>query len=781
MIVETKQRSEREEGDTEEREELCQDMKTMECAFCHGTSQNQTTGKLFIKKGVAAHQNCMLFSSNLVTSDSQDFEDFAGFQLKDVKAEIRRGRRLKCSYCKKLGASVGCEVPSCRRSYHYPCAVKDGAKIVQKEEEYKIYCKDHRMQRSRNKRQRTNGNNQGVLEDDLPNGHRGDAAVPGTSESAVPEASRWNWNSDDVITICSSDDDDDEDEKFQAVAENPTQDGWSGRQRSITPQERSTSSSRDSVPNDLRNLQKEESSPVSSSDERSESLLSPTRGETLILTNSQIEIILLPASSQETTETADTGRRENAEGRVSPEPIPMELEDTQVMERDANSGDDSERTQIESDDEDAGQSLPLVNPRDPGCPPLLNQTQLRQEQVQHGQQQCRLPHIALPICLNPALEEPLLQGERSSSVSIPYSILGLSDSAPEAQTSLFSNMAASPLKHCSVKLEPLNVQTTPSPAAERCTSSSSSQNLLHSLSPGTHMPQSASILSPLDSPGPSPTPSDVSESSHNILPPSASIEPSHDAPPTSPSIDLSHNALPTSPSSELSNAALPLSTSIDPSHDAPPTSPSSDTSHNALPPSTDPSHNALPPSPSTDPSHNALPPSPSTDPSHDASSTSVSIDPSHNALRSSISRKPSHNASPPSTLIGAGEPGQGGTSPFQTDHPKEGPMLCKCLDMVHKKMKTISQQLSSISTRLGALEDRLAQTAPLGTISDCPVDQRCSAVGGPSPAVMESLASGSQGAACSPRRGPKRRGPKRRGYFLIPYMLVKKVCKRKKM
>uniref|UniRef100_H2ZW47 PHD-type domain-containing protein n=1 Tax=Latimeria chalumnae TaxID=7897 RepID=H2ZW47_LATCH len=112
-------------------------------------------GKLFIKKGVAAHQNCMLFSSNLVTSDSQDFEDFAGFRLKDVETEIRRGRRLKCSYCKKPGASVGCEVPSCRRSYHYPCAVENGAKIVEEEEEYKyiVNFKRHHKLYHRSERQ----------------------------------------------------------------------------------------------------------------------------------------------------------------------------------------------------------------------------------------------------------------------------------------------------------------------------------------------------------------------------------------------------------------------------------------------------------------------------------------------------------------------------------------------------------------------------------------------------------------------------------------------------
>nr|XP_014352337.1 PREDICTED: PHD finger protein 6-like isoform X2 [Latimeria chalumnae] len=120
----------------------------MECAFCHGRDEDDITEELLVKEGVTAHVNCMLFSSNLATQDPQNQENFVGFRLEDVKAEIRRGRRLKCSYCKKPGASVGCEVPSCRRSYHYPCAVENGAKIVEEGPMYRIYCKDHETQRN---------------------------------------------------------------------------------------------------------------------------------------------------------------------------------------------------------------------------------------------------------------------------------------------------------------------------------------------------------------------------------------------------------------------------------------------------------------------------------------------------------------------------------------------------------------------------------------------------------------------------------------------------------
>ncbi|XP_006009747.2 uncharacterized protein LOC102357138 [Latimeria chalumnae] len=148
---ETERRGEREqkEGTTEEGDELCQDTEIMECAFCHSPSQNQITGKLFIKKGVAAHQNCMLFSPKLVTRGSENLEDFAGFLVQDVKKEVQRSRRLKCNYCKKNNASIGCDVKQCPRTFHYPCAAKHGLQIVE-EEEYKIYCKDHEAQENGN-------------------------------------------------------------------------------------------------------------------------------------------------------------------------------------------------------------------------------------------------------------------------------------------------------------------------------------------------------------------------------------------------------------------------------------------------------------------------------------------------------------------------------------------------------------------------------------------------------------------------------------------------------
>lgn len=47
-----------------------------------------------------------------------------GFLPDDIMKEKRRGDKLKCSRCKRKGATIGCCKASCKKSYHLPCAIK---------------------------------------------------------------------------------------------------------------------------------------------------------------------------------------------------------------------------------------------------------------------------------------------------------------------------------------------------------------------------------------------------------------------------------------------------------------------------------------------------------------------------------------------------------------------------------------------------------------------------------------------------------------------------------
>ncbi|KFP87310.1 PHD finger protein 11, partial [Apaloderma vittatum] len=71
-----------------------------------------------------------LFSSGFVESEEYNPDNLdIRFDVASVLKELKRGKRLMCNFCRKKGATVGCEERACRRSYHYFCALCDDAAI----------------------------------------------------------------------------------------------------------------------------------------------------------------------------------------------------------------------------------------------------------------------------------------------------------------------------------------------------------------------------------------------------------------------------------------------------------------------------------------------------------------------------------------------------------------------------------------------------------------------------------------------------------------------------
>ncbi|KAL8620856.1 hypothetical protein ACOMHN_047027 [Nucella lapillus] len=99
------------------------------CAFCgNGTKVEQDCGKLHCHKGVLfAHHKCMQYSSGLT---QYTFEHFGGFDVTEVQNEIKRGKKLVCSWCRKVklkgglptSATAGCMLGQCHKSFHFLCA-----------------------------------------------------------------------------------------------------------------------------------------------------------------------------------------------------------------------------------------------------------------------------------------------------------------------------------------------------------------------------------------------------------------------------------------------------------------------------------------------------------------------------------------------------------------------------------------------------------------------------------------------------------------------------------
>ncbi|XP_030460878.1 uncharacterized protein LOC115681173 isoform X2 [Syzygium oleosum] len=84
--------------------------------------------------GTWVHQQCAVWSPEVY---------FAGLGcLKNVRAALCRGRALKCSRCGRPGATIGCRVDRCPKTYHLPCARADGC--IFDHRKFLIACIDHR-------------------------------------------------------------------------------------------------------------------------------------------------------------------------------------------------------------------------------------------------------------------------------------------------------------------------------------------------------------------------------------------------------------------------------------------------------------------------------------------------------------------------------------------------------------------------------------------------------------------------------------------------------------
>ncbi|XP_021785320.1 PHD finger protein 11 isoform X3 [Papio anubis] len=87
-----------------------------------------------------------LYSSGLVECEDHDPLNLdRSFDVESVKKEIQRGRKLKCKFCHKRGATVGCDLKNCNKNYHFFCAKKDDA-VPQSDGVrgiYKLLCQQH--------------------------------------------------------------------------------------------------------------------------------------------------------------------------------------------------------------------------------------------------------------------------------------------------------------------------------------------------------------------------------------------------------------------------------------------------------------------------------------------------------------------------------------------------------------------------------------------------------------------------------------------------------------
>ncbi|XP_075775185.1 PHD finger protein 11 isoform X1 [Pelodiscus sinensis] len=125
--------------------QIMEKMVKRKCAFCPA---DEECAIMYIaeKQNLAVHQDCLLYSSGFVESEEHNPENQeTRFDVASVQDEIRRGKRLMCNFCRKKGATVGCEIKNCRRSYHYFCALCDDAALETDGGQgiYRVFCPKH--------------------------------------------------------------------------------------------------------------------------------------------------------------------------------------------------------------------------------------------------------------------------------------------------------------------------------------------------------------------------------------------------------------------------------------------------------------------------------------------------------------------------------------------------------------------------------------------------------------------------------------------------------------
>ncbi|KAF1881137.1 hypothetical protein Lal_00023170 [Lupinus albus] len=98
------------------------------CSFCQSSNISEATGVMlhcangYMVTGDNATQP-NLIHVHKICFDWAPQVYFVDDAVKNLKSEVARGAKLKCSKCGLKGAALGCLVNSCRKTYHAPCAM----------------------------------------------------------------------------------------------------------------------------------------------------------------------------------------------------------------------------------------------------------------------------------------------------------------------------------------------------------------------------------------------------------------------------------------------------------------------------------------------------------------------------------------------------------------------------------------------------------------------------------------------------------------------------------
>ncbi|KNC75468.1 hypothetical protein SARC_12007 [Sphaeroforma arctica JP610] len=82
------------------------------------------------------HENCAEFTPEFYVN-----EENVPCGLPSI---VKRGSKTKCNHCKLFGATIGCQLKSCKKSFHYPCIQAAGGVRQRRSEEFPVFCITHK-------------------------------------------------------------------------------------------------------------------------------------------------------------------------------------------------------------------------------------------------------------------------------------------------------------------------------------------------------------------------------------------------------------------------------------------------------------------------------------------------------------------------------------------------------------------------------------------------------------------------------------------------------------
>lgn len=117
------------------------------CEMCNEGTADRALGALIGTfhdgdESFFVHECCAVFSPEVTQQ---------GGVWYNVAAAARRGKKLACAGCKQKGATIGCNVRSCKKSYHVACAMRYTRWSFERADQGKHFlCTEHRPQSEEN-------------------------------------------------------------------------------------------------------------------------------------------------------------------------------------------------------------------------------------------------------------------------------------------------------------------------------------------------------------------------------------------------------------------------------------------------------------------------------------------------------------------------------------------------------------------------------------------------------------------------------------------------------